>query len=252
MTSLPGPDTRVFPDLAALSHAAADLVQSKAVKAIASHGRFSIALSGGSTPRTLYSLFAQHPWRDTMPWPLVHVFWADERCVAPAHQDSNYRLAADAFLSRVSLPAANVHRVHGEEGPDRAAAGYELELKAFFGTAMPAFDLILLGVGEDGHTASLFPGSPHLGERHRLVLPVQRQGPGLSRITLALQVLNSARNIMFLVSGVSKAGIVREVVEDGLRSGLPAAQVRPAQGDPVWLLDRDAAGSLTSAAASRA
>jgi 6-phosphogluconolactonase len=245
MTARPGRDMRVFPDPVALSRAAADLVRSQALKATASHGRFSIALSGGSTPRMLYSLFAEHPWLETMPWPLVHVFWADERCVPPAHADSNYRLAAETFLPRVSLPAGNVHRVRGEEGPDRAAAVYELELKAFFGTAMPAFDLILLGVGEDGHTASLFPRSEQLRERDRLVLPVHGKGPGHSRVTLSLNVLNSARHIIFLVSGAPKAQVVREVMEDGPRSELPAARERPAQGDSVWLLDREAAVSLT-------
>ena len=237
-------DTRVFPDLAALSRAAADLVQSEAQKAIASQGRFSLALSGGSTPRALYALFPQYPWRDTIPWPLVHVFWADERCVPPAHSESNYRLAAETFLPRVSLPAGNVHRMRGEEGPDRAAAEYELELKAFFGTAMPAFDLVLLGVGEDGHTASLFPGSAQLAEQDRLVVP--GQGPRHSRVTLSLKVLNSAKKIIFLVSGASKAEVIRQVVENGPRSELPAAQVRSAQGGSVWLLDRDAAGRLTA------
>jgi 6-phosphogluconolactonase len=242
MTAQPRPDIRVFADLAALSRAAVDLVLQEARKAVASRGRFSLALSGGSTPRMLYSLLAEHPWRETMPWRLAHVFWADERCVPPVHPDSNYRLAAQAFLTRVSLPAENVHRVPAEKGPDRAAAEYERELRAFFGSGMPAFDLILLGMGEDGHTASLFPGSIHLAVHDRLVLAVQSQAPGHDRVTLSLEALNSARNRIFLVSGASKAKVVRDVLELGPQSGLPAAQV---QGERIWLLDKDAAASLS-------
>jgi 6-phosphogluconolactonase len=247
MTAMPGADVRTFPDLAALSRAAADLVLAAALTAVASDARFTLVLSGGSVPRTLYTLFAQPPWVDSMPWSLIHVFWADERCVSPDHRDSNYRLAFETFLSHVPAPPENVHRIRGEDGPDQASENYERELKRFFVSAQPAFDLVLLGAGEDGHTASLFPGSPQLRERIHLCLPVHDPGPKHSRVTLSLPVLNNAANVVFLVSGASKSDVVRELLDDRDRSGLPAAQVRPEEGKLVWMLDCDAAGKLQAA-----
>ena len=238
-------DIRVYPDLAAMSSAAAELIFSIARQAVASRGRFAAALSGGSTPRHLYSLLAASPYREALPWQHMHVFWADERCVPPDHNDSNYRLANETFLSKAQIPAGNVHRIRGEAEPGDAARQYEGELSAFFGPAIPAFDLVLLGIGQDGHTASLFPGSASLRERTRLALPVLRARPAPGRVTLTLPVLNAAEQVIFLVAGESKARIVHEVLEDGNPKGRPAGLVRPFRGSLIWMLDRGAAEALT-------
>jgi 6-phosphogluconolactonase len=172
----------------------------------------------------------------------VHFFWGDERCVPPNHADSNYRMVAESLLNHVPALAENIHRVQGELAPSQAAEHYEAELRAFFGET-PAFDLILLGLGEDGHTASLFPGSPALAESVRWVVAAQHTSPPLplvSRVTLTFSVFNAARQVLFLVSGAGKAPRLAEI-----RRGvpdLPAARIRPASGDLLWLIDQAAAG----------
>jgi len=238
------PAVRVFPDLDSLSRAAADFVLSVAGGAIASGSRFCMALSGGSTPRTLYTLLASPPWNESLPWRKTHVFWADERCVPPRHRDSNYGFAFETLLSRVPLPGGNIHRIHGEEGPERAARAYEDELRGAFPEDMPRFDLVLLGVGEDGHTASLFPGDAALGETKRLALPVLLDESKHSRVTLTLPVLENARKALFLAAGLTKSRIVREIIEEGNPGALPAGLVRPAQGRLLWMLDQEAASLL--------
>jgi 6-phosphogluconolactonase len=242
--TLPQPAVRVFPDLDSLSRAAADLIVTLAQRASAGPRRFSMALSGGSTPRTLYALLASPPWKESLPWEGTHVFWADERCVSPDDRDSNYRLAFETVLSRVPLPLANIHRIPGEEGPDRAARTYEDELRFFFGGVVASFDLILLGAGEDGHTASLFPGAPTLAEPARLALPVHLDQPLHSRVTLTLPVLNAADHVLVLAAGRAKAPVVQEIIDNGNRKGYPAGLVRPASGSLLWMLDRDAASLL--------
>lgn len=240
-------DVRIFPDMDALSSAAAHIVLTLARAAAASRGRFAAALSGGATPRHLYSLFASAPWREAMPWPQVHLFWVDERCVPSDHRDSNFGMARQEFLARVPLPDGNIHPIRAEAGPDRAARSYEEELHAFFGMALPAFDLALLGSGEDGHTASLFPGSRQVRERKHLALAVRPEGPGPNRVTLSLPVLNNARYVLFLVSGKNKAGMVHEIIEDGNPKHYPAGLVDPVHGCLTWMLDRQAAQLLTTA-----
>ncbi len=244
MNGEPEPDVRVFPDLAALSRAAADLVLSAALETTALRDRFTLVLSGGSTPRPLYTLLAASPFRERMPWKQVHIFWADERCVPPEHVDSNYRMVSESLLSRIPLPAENVHRMRGEEGPDRAAADYERELADYFGHHLPVFDLVLLGAGADGHTASLFPGSVQMRQTEGAVLPVPLAEPKHSRVTLSLPVLNGAARVLFLASGSAKARMVREVL-GGAGNVLPAALVRPRS--LVWLVDRGAAAGLNPA-----
>jgi len=240
------PDVRVYPDLAAMSSAAAELILSLARQAVASRGRFAAALSGGSTPRQLYLLLAASPYREALPWQHMHVFWADERCVPPDHNNSNYRLANETFLAKAPIPAGNVHRIRGEAEPGDAARQYEGELAAFFGPgAVPAFDLVLLGIGEDGHTASLFPGSSLLRERTRLAMPVPRAQPAPERVTLTLPVLNAAAQVIFLAAGASKASILHEVLEDGNPKDCPAGLVKPLRGSLTWMLDRGAAEALT-------
>lgn len=242
MTGARGPAVTVFPDEEALGRAAADLFLALSREAIASRGRFSAALSGGSTPRRLYELLGEKPYRDAIDWRRVHVFWVDERCVSRDHRESNFRLAFDAFLSIVSLPAENIHRIKGEEEPDRAAREYEDDVRAFFSTSgMPTFDLIILGVGEDGHTASLFPDSPLLNERLRLAAPVYLEKPKLNRITLTLPVLNNAAHILVLATGEKKAEVVREILEGSGSARRPAGLVRPVPGVLQWLIDKRAA-----------
>jgi 6-phosphogluconolactonase len=249
VTDTPGERVRVFQDLEALSRAAAEFLIDLAKRCVASRGRFAVALSGGATPRRLYALLGTAPYCENVEWGRVHVFWADERCVPGDHPESNFKLAADAFLSRVALPKENIHRIKGEEGPGRAAQDYERELRLFFGPAsFPVFDLIILGAGEDGHTASLFPGSDSLKERTRLALPVSLEPPKLDRVTLTLPVLDHAAEVLFLVAGRAKAGVVHAIVEKGNPMVYPAGLVRTAQGGLTWFVDRQAASLLRNRA----
>src|SRR5215217_8147005 len=178
-------------DLEALSHQVANQIARTATEAVAARGRCALALAGGNTPRRTYELLAEPPLRDAMPWDALHLFWGDERCVPPDHPDSNYRMAREALIDRAPIPAANVHRVPTEEGSAVAvAAYYERELRTFFALEVedvPRFDLILLGLGPDGHTASLFPGSPEAMTQDRLVVGVPEAGmePYVPRISLA-------------------------------------------------------------------
>ena len=245
MTGHRAAQVRIFPDIEALSRAAADFFVMRARESIAGDGRFAVALSGGSSPKGLYSLLGSPPLRDAVPWRGVHCFWADERCVPPEHPASNYRLAREAFLSAVQLPDANIHRVRGEGAPDAAARAYEEDLRRFFGgPGLPEFDLVILGAGEDGHTASLFPGSPSLRETARLALPVYLERPELDRVTLTLPVLNHASHVLFLATGRAKADIISGILEEGNPRNHPAGLVRPGDGDVTWLIDREAGGKL--------
>jgi 6-phosphogluconolactonase len=245
VTGAPDERVRVFQDLAALSRAAAELFTTLAKRCISAQGRFTVALSGGATPRGLYTLLGSTPYCETIEWNHAHVFWVDERCVPGDHPESNFKLAVDAFLSSIAIPKENIHRIKGEEVPGRAAQEYEEELRSFFGTAFPVFDLIILGAGEDGHTASLFPGSASLRERTRLALPVHLEPPKLNRVTLTLPVLNHAAEVLFLASGRAKAGVVHAIVKEGNAMRYPAGLVRPARGNITWFLDRQAADLLT-------
>lgn len=243
MNSGANPAVRVFADPESLFRGAAEFVASLAQGA-ASRGRFSVALSGGSTPVRLYALLASPPYRDRIDWARLHLFWADERCVPWDHRDSNYRLVYDMLLTKVSIPRGNVHRIVGEEEPECAAQEYDYDVRSFFEPSFPAFDLVLLGAGEDGHTASLFPGAAALRERTRLAVAVFFEPPRISRISLTLQALNHAREVIFLASGRAKAAVVHEILEDGNPKQYPAGLVRPADGRVTWMLDRDAAGLL--------
>jgi 6-phosphogluconolactonase len=239
-------DVHIFPDLEALSRAAAVRFAHASVESISSKGTFSVALSGGSTPRGLYLLLGSDHYIRSIDWQHVHIFWADERCVPSDHEQSNFKLASDTFLSKVPVPSGNLHRIKGEEPPEHGAKEYEAALRQFFGQSeIPAFDLILLGLGEDGHTASLFPGSAALAEQERLAVAVPKQPPEPDRITLTLPVLNNALRIIFLVAGSAKAHILQKVLEDpdaGKR--YPAGLVCPARGKVTWLIDSAAAGLL--------
>jgi 6-phosphogluconolactonase len=243
------PRVIVQPSLEALSREAAARFQRLAAESITAAGRFSVALSGGSTPLVLYHLLAEPPFRGAIDWARVHLFWGDERFVPPDHPDSNYRAALEALVRRVPIPTANVHRIPTEATePEAAAAHYEDTLRRFFAAPagdMPRFDLILLGLGPEGHTASLFPGTPPLDEDSRLVVATHVPNLAAWRITLTPPVLRGARHVIFLVSGPDKAVVLRDVLEgphDPHR--LPAQLVRPQDGDLTWLVDEAAASLL--------
>lgn len=245
VTGRPEAGVRVFKDEEELSRAAAEFFREVAQESIIAHGRFAVALSGGFTPRRFYSLLGSPSYRDVLDWSRIHIFWADERCVPQDRPESNYKLVYDAFLSNVPLPAKNIHRIRGEEEPAYAALTYENELRSFIdGPGMVVFDLVILGTGEDGHTASLFPGSDALLERTRLAVPVFLDQPKINRVTLTLQVLNHAAQVLFLVSGRAKADIVRDILEGGETQRYPAGQVRPVSGEVAWFIDQQAAGKL--------
>lgn len=235
----------VMGDPAELSRRGAELFVTAAVETIGARGRFSVAVSGGSTPRGLFQLLATEEFRSRVDWERTHFFWADERCVPPDHPDSNFKAAHDLLLTKLPLPSSHIHRIPGELAPDEAALAYERDLRRFFaGEHIPVFDLILLGAGEDGHTASLFPGGEGIKEKERLAVAVYVEKLHSHRVTLTLPVLNSARRVVFLVAGREKAVIVQEILE-GKNPLLPAALVNPPEGSLIWLLDSEAAGKLS-------
>ncbi len=228
-----------------LAEAAAREFVARAEGAINKHGRFAVVLAGGSTPKTTYEALARD-YSDELDWGRVHVFFGDERTVPPDHEDSNYRMAHEALLSRV--PVGSVHRMRGELPPAEAAAAYEEELREFFGPdGVPGFDLILLGLGEDGHTASLFPETSVLDVTDRWVVANPVLKLETTRLTLTIPVLNAAKAVTFLVAGENKAEALREILErDAAPRGYPAKFVRPEDGDLMWMVDRAAANSLES------
>jgi 6-phosphogluconolactonase len=226
----------VLPDLEAVSRAAA----ARFVELAQLHDRFSVALAGGSTPRRLYEMLARAPFKDQVQWDRVHFFWGDERCVPCDHADSNYRMAREALLDHVPITPGHVHRIRGELTPDQAADAYQAQLESELGADV-RLDLVLLGMGADGHTASLFPGASALAESLRRVLAVYVESLRSWRVTLTLPMLNAARQVVFMVGGAAKAETLARV-----RAGecLPAALVRPPQGHLTWLMDREAAGHI--------
>ncbi len=241
----PGPQVERAADPGALARLAAGVGAGLAAEAVAARGAFSVALAGGSTPRALYQLLADPsaPYRDRVPWSAVHAFFGDERAVPPDDPQSNYRMARTALLDRV--PVGSVHRMAGELGAIQAAARYQAELRAHFGEgALPRFDLILLGLGTDGHTASLFPGSPALLERARWVVAAPGPPPSTERITLTVPVLEAARTAVFLAAGPDKSEPVRRLVRPGAgEEPIPAARIRFG-GSVRVLVDAAAAARL--------
>ena len=235
------PDMRVFPDANELSLRAAEAVARTINDAVRSTGRCSLVLSGGNTPRTLYGLLASR-CREQIPWARVHVFWGDERYVPPDHPQSNYRMAKETLLDYVPCPNANVHPMPTHfSDPDAAARDYEATLRSYFSGEPSAFDLVLLGLGPEGHTASLFPGSPALAEATRWVTAVTAPADPPVRVTLTFAALNRAANVYFLVTGSNKARALHDVLtETADPNTCPAAGVRLASGTVIWWADREA------------
>jgi len=229
---------------------AAVLFTRLANEAIASQGRFTVALSGGSTPKGVYSLLAHGNQRmQPIAWPYVHVFWGDERCVPPEHADSNYRMAYEALLSHIPIPPENIHRINAELTPLEAAYNYERELRETFSLplgGMPCFDLAFLGMGPDGHTASLFPGTSGIREENRLVIAHYVEKLAGWRITLTAKVFNAAAHVAFLIAGADKAATLKAVREGPLLpEQFPAQLIQPVPGDLQWFVD-EAASALTT------
>jgi 6-phosphogluconolactonase len=234
-----------FPDSGSLAVGAAEQLIELANSAISEHGRFSIALSGGSTPKSLYELLATPAYAERINWQQVYVFWGDERCVAPDHIDSCYRMAREALLDHMPLPPDNIRRIQGELPPDEAAAKYEQILHYYFGDQAPHFDLMLLGMGDDGHTASLFPGTKALQEETRWVIENYVEVKQMWRVTLTKTAINAAANIMFLVSGSGKAEKLHEVIQGAYAPyQFPSQLIKPENGNLMWFVDHDAAHLL--------
>ena len=238
-------DARVLPDLVSLSRAVLEETFPIIQEAVTKRGRFAIALSGGHTPGKMYSLWAQtEQYRNKTPWDRVHLFWSDERFVPADDPRSNYHMARETLISQVPIPAQNVHPMPTNlSSPEECARAYETELLKFFGSEPPAFDVQLLGIGDEGHTASLFPGSPALGEKVRWVAAVRVAAEPPQRITLTPVVLNQGRNTFFLVAGEGKRAILSAIRDElaSKPSQYPAARIHPAR-EPVWFLDQAAAG----------
>lgn len=245
ITRLRRPDyLMVVSDANGLNQAAVDEIRAVAEAAIREHGRFTIALSGGNTPRAVYSLLAES--KDNFPWAKTYFFFGDERSVPPDHPDSNYRMANEVLLSKIPVPAQNIFRIVAEAGAAEAAAQYEATLKEFFKVRpgqWPRLDLILLGMGEEGHTASLFPDSAALTESSRMVAGNWIEKLKTDRITFTFPLINSAGEAMFMVAGSAKAEIVKDVF---LTEGetYPVQRVHPEHGRLLWIVDQAAASLL--------
>jgi 6-phosphogluconolactonase len=235
-----------YQNLESLSRGAADLFVTTAIGAVRIRGRFAVALSGGRTPVRAYELLAQPPWREQVPWEDVYVFWGDERCVLPGDPRSNARMARLALLDHVPIPAAQIHPISCAGAPAQGSREYEDTIRSFFEGRQPRFDLIFLGLGENGHTASLFPETPVLDEGNRWAAEVYVPEQRLYRVTLTPPIINQGKTVAFLVAGANKAAVLQEVLE-GQRDPhrLPAQLIQPISGDLHWLVDQEAARNLS-------
>ena len=230
----------IYPDIDTISREAANYTMRVAREAIAKRGKFTFALSGGTTPGKMYGLLTSEPYRSQIDWSAVHFFWSDERCVAPNDPQSNYYLAQEALLSKLNLRPDQIHRMPADR-PDRdqAAADYEAEIRKVVGGETPAFDLIQLGMGPEAHTASLFPHQPALREERRLIMPVSVPKPPPDRLTFTPPLLHAARHILFLATGADKAEALHEVLEgaDNPEEYPSQGIVKQAKGEVVWMVD---------------
>ncbi len=239
-------EIRILKSSQELFEAAATEFITQATEAVRKEGKFTVALSGGSTPKRLLALLATKP---SVPWDKIYFFWGDERHVPPDDDESNYRMAREALLSKVPVPAENIFRIHSEEkDADDAAQQYEKTLRDFFHLSpgqVPRFDLIFLGLGPDGHAASLFPDSAALNERKRLVVANWVEKFKTDRITFTFPVLNAAACVIFLASGPDKAPILHQVLENS-KANLPSQEVLPTNGRLLWMIDSAAAADLST------
>lgn len=236
---------RIHNDLDAISHAAAEAFVLLSRQAGMVCGRFSVALSGGVTPRRMYELLAFPPYRRRIHWDAVHVFWSDERCVPVDDPRSNFNLARQTLLKHVPIPDENIHPILCTDAPQEIAQQYEQELRQFFSTSNPNFHLVLLGLGADGHIASLFPNTPVLNEKKRWVSHVFNREQNLHRVTFTAPFINQATQVVFLVSGEDKASVLEEVLEGPYQPRkLPAQLIRPNGAQPLWLVDKAASHKL--------
>ncbi len=235
----------VYKDLEGISQAAAEIFASTAEQAIANGGRFSVALSGGNTPRRLYEILSTPPFRDRVTWRAVDIFWGDERCVPMDDLRSNFRMAREILLDRVPLPKENIHAMRGDLPPSEAAMQYETELRNYFSDQPPAIDLVFLGLGDNAHTASLFPHTPVLNEKERWVADVYILEQDMHRITLTAPFINQADQVVFLVSGADKAHALQNVLEGAYQPhNYPAQLIHPNGTHPIWLVDKAACHKL--------
>jgi 6-phosphogluconolactonase len=241
------PEIHTYPNLSALSRAAAEYICEIAQGAVKERGIFTLVLSGGTTPRLLYEELTKEPFASRVDWQHTHLFWGDERCVPSDNPDSNFSLAFQTLISRVDVPPANIHRIPASTGPAKAVAKeYEKALREFFQAAgesdssrsFPSFDLILLGMGGDGHTASLFPGDAALEERTSWVVAVEGSSgsPPVPRITLTFPVINEAKCVLFLISGSHKLKVLQKILNNPHTATYPAARVQPS-GKLLWFID---------------
>jgi 6-phosphogluconolactonase len=236
---------RICHDLEALSLAAAELFATEARQAVLAHGRFTVALSGGITPRRMYELLVREPFIEQVPWQSTHIFWGDERCVPADDPRNNALMARQTLLDHVPVPPGQIHSIVCNSSPLEAAAAYETLLRSIFTAGCPRFDLVLLGLGENGHTASLFPCTSILEEQQRWVGEVFVAEEGLHRLTLTAAAINQAALVVFLVAGSEKAPILRNVLKDAQDPrSIPAQLIKPVDGGLLWLVDRDAARLL--------
>ena len=246
-------DLQILPSPETLADAAAARFVAAAGESTGARGRFVVALSGGTTPRRMYERLAAPALASQVKWSLVHVVWGDERCVPPDHAVSNYRMARETLLDRVPVPPANIHRIRGEDDPTVASAQYETALRALLDTPSGApravsgtcIDLVLLGLGADGHTASIFPGSAAVLEQSRWVTVTDTIGASMRRVTLTAPVINAAAEVLFLVSGDGKASVLKRVLERrGPAPELPAQMIAPQNGRLRWYVDAAAAAAI--------
>ena len=239
---------QIYPNQESLSFGAARLFVRQAGLACKARGRFSVALSGGHTPQRTYELLAEPPFKDQVAWRQTHVFWGDERCVPPEDSRSNAHVARLHLLERVPIPPHQIHPISCDRSPREAAQDYEDLLRSFFGEGPSRLDLIFLGLGEDGHTASLFPQAPVLKEGKRWAAEVYLPQQDLYRVTLTPSLINQAAVVAFLVAGAAKASILKEVLE-GPRDPhrYPAQLIHPSSGWLQWLVDKEAASQLSRA-----
>ena len=241
------PEIIITDDARELARIAANIFMSTAKDCVTQGNLFTVAISGGSTPRDMHKFLAEEPYRSDIPWNKTHIFWVDERCVSVDDPASNLGLAKKDFLERIPIPLEQIHSMPGESAPEEGAKNYQEEMEKVFRAKeedLPIFDLIFLGMGKDGHTASLFPGAKSPRAPGRWVIAVKGGDPNVYRLTLTYDVLNRAKRVYFLVSGKEKAPTVKTVLENK-NAHLPSQVIQPVKGKLTWLLDKEAASLLT-------